>query len=169
MFILDMHGFACAGARASWWLRLQLETVSTLACDNCTMAETDFVKRELAKDVYMYTKRTDVDKEVPGYVGVKQTSIEYAVECSAFRELQFTLKWGDGTQNLAWPEDLEATSVTVKCLPYERKPLVTLVQQGTCRAPTLAAAGVTRELSPTNSTHQAGPVLSVQTFFKAGD
>ena len=96
------------------------------------MAESDFVKRELAKDVYMYTKRTDVEREVPGYVGVKETTIEYAVECSAFRELQFTLSWGDGTQNLAWPDDLEATSVTVKCLPYERKPLVTLVQQGAC-------------------------------------
>ncbi len=94
------------------------------------MAESDFVKRELAKNVFMYTKRTDVEKEVPGYVGVKETTIEYAVECSAFRELEFTLTWGEGTENLAWPEDPEAKSITVKCLPYERKPLVKLVQQG---------------------------------------
>jgi hypothetical protein len=94
------------------------------------MAESDFVKRELAKDIFMYTQRTDVEKEMEGYAGVKETTIEYAVECSSFRELDFTLKWGDGSQNLAWPDDLKASSVTVKCLPYERKPLVKLVQQG---------------------------------------
>jgi len=114
------------------------------------MAESDFVKQELAKDVFMYTKRTDVDKEVPGYVGVKETRIEYAVECSAFRELDFTLKWGDGTQNLAWPEDPEAKSITVKCFPYERKPLVKLVQQGA----RIVARAAAHEFSPTTPTNR---------------